>query len=316
MTFMFFALLMGASLPVLAAANARLARFVRSPLLASAFSFCVGTVFLACATLLSGHSLLFSASLFSSEPSWIWLGGVLGAVGLTLTIFAFINLGAIETAIVPILGQIVVSVTIDHFGLFNLAQKPLTALVALGMSLVFAGIFTSTALSKILNKSGAQANASDMDSDAGKLWTWRVLAAVAGAAMAVQMAVNAALGKALGSPIHASFISFFTGWIILIFIAAALKQNFKNLKEAFGKARPWWIYIGGVLGGSFVLGGTFLTPRIGAGEVVIIALTGQILSSIVVDKFGLLGVAKKPVGALKIAGLLIMVAGVALVKFQ
>ena len=312
MTFVFFALLMGVSLAILAAANARLAGFMRSPLLASAFSFGVGTAFLACATSLGGHSLLFDSSLFSSEPFWIWLGGALGAVGLTLTIFAFINLGAIETAIIPILGQIVASVTIDHFGLFNLTQKPLTALIALGMTLVFAGIFTSTALSKILSKGASQANLSNY---ASKIWTWRILAAVAGAAMAVQMAVNAGLGKALGSPIHASFISFFTGWTILIIIAAALKQNFKNLKEAFGKGRPWWIYIGGVLGGSFVLGGTFLAPRIGTGEVVVIALVGQILASIAIDQFGLLGALKKPIGILKIMGLAIMIAGVTLVKF-
>jgi transporter family-2 protein len=74
------------------------------------------------------------------------------------------------------------------------------------------------------------------------------------------------------------------------------------------------MWIGGVIGALFVFGNAYLVPIIGTGLAVVIILVGQMTGSLLVDQFGLLESNKNPVTPIQIVGILIMIAGVALIR--
>ena len=69
------------------------------------------------ATAITGGT--FGISQAFGEPLWIWFGGLLGVVALTGNILLFPHLGAVQTVVLPIAGQIMMGVVIDHFGFFD-----------------------------------------------------------------------------------------------------------------------------------------------------------------------------------------------------
>ncbi|WP_369127135.1 DMT family transporter [Rothia nasisuis] len=96
-------MLAGALLPIQTTFNSRLRISVCSPYLASLMSFAGGTVFLAVLTWALNGSLLFPESAVAGQPGWIWVGGLLGLIGLTTNILVFPTSGGVQAVILPIL---------------------------------------------------------------------------------------------------------------------------------------------------------------------------------------------------------------------
>jgi transporter family-2 protein len=76
---------------------------------------------------------------------------------------------------------------------------------------------------------------------------------------------------------------------------------------------PWWAWTGGVLGIVFVLATVYASPRLGAGLFVALIVTASTVAALVLDHFGWMGFEVHPAGIGRIAGALLMVAGVALI---
>ena len=55
------------------------------------------------------------------------------------------------------------------------------------------------------------------------------------------------------------------------------------------KSIPAYLYVGGLLGATFLGLSVFLTPRIGSGTLMCLAIAGQILTSMTIDYFGWFG---------------------------
>ena len=79
-----------------------------------------------------------------------------------------------------------------------------------------------------------------------------------------------------------------------------------------GKA-PWWALIGGLLGAIYVTVALVAVRTLGAAGLTAVVIAGQLAISVVIDRFGLLGVARQQIGAARILGLVLLVVGVALV---
>ena len=137
------------------------------------------------------------------------------------------------------------------------------------------------------------------------------LAIIAGVLIAVQAPTNALLGKASGSPIVAAFISFIVGSLALGAVVAATQG--KLFSPAL-KQVPWYAWIGGFYGAFFVAVAAFVAPRVGIGVLLTAAVAGQLAAALVLDHYGLLGLAKHPVTITRAAGFLLVVAGAALVR--
>ncbi|MCH4009443.1 DMT family transporter [Companilactobacillus sp.] len=303
-------IVIGIGLPMQTSINSRLKVAVGSPFVASLTSFTLGTIFLAIITLIMDHSLLFSSKLFATQPIWLWIGGFLGVIYLTSNILLFPKLGSVQTVIFPILGQIIMGLAIDNFGLFDSIQKPLSLTRFFGALLVISGVVCAVAMDNIIRKFH-KTNLDEPKSSG--LIIWRTLGIVAGMLGASQTAINGHLGVVLKSSVKAAFISFLVGTIALIVIVLILHPSIK-LTTQNGKSNPWWMWIGGVIGALFVFGNAYLVPIIGTGLAVVIILVGQMTGSLLVDQFGLLESNKNPVTPIQIVGILIMIAGVALIR--
>ena len=73
-------------------------------------------------------------------PWWALVGGLLGAVYVSVALIAVRTLGASGLTAVVIAGQLAISVAIDRFGLFGLARQHIDAQRVVGLVLLVAGV--------------------------------------------------------------------------------------------------------------------------------------------------------------------------------
>jgi bacterial/archaeal transporter family-2 protein len=136
------------------------------------------------------------------------------------------------------------------------------------------------------------------------------LTAVVGGMVALQGPINSHLGKTIGT-FQAAFFSFATGTIILAVIAGLARGGFGQITEARTLA-PQYL-IGGALGACYVSCVLVTVRTLGAGGIVAASIAGQLTMSVIIDQFGLLGLDKDPISAMKALGVLLLAAGTLLV---
>ncbi|NLF91614.1 MAG: DMT family transporter [Corynebacterium marinum] len=306
-----FGILVGLVMPVQTNANSRLRLSVGSPFLASLVSFTVGFLtLLAAARLLDGR--LPDPALTAGRPAWLWSGGLLGVVVLTGNIFLFPRLGSVQTVVLPVTGQVIMGLLIDHFGWFNAPQAALGATRILGALLLVSGVLGAIGLADALLRRDRVVGTG---SSAGlSLWAWRFAGVVFGMFSATQTAVNGQLGVVLGTATGAALVSFTVGVSVLLLIVLGTRAKWGLGVPAGMDRNPWWMWIGGFLGAAFVFGNAFLSPVIGTGLTVMTILLGMMAGSLLIDHFGLLGARRKPTTLLQALGLACMVAGVAVIR--
>ncbi|MBO1307317.1 DMT family transporter [Enterococcus sp. 669A] len=306
MIYLLLGVLFGTLLPIQTAINSKLRSFVQSPLLSSMISFLVAELFLLVLTLVSGINPLISVDFFLSHPKWIWLGGVCGVIGLTSIIFLFQKLGSVQTVILPLIGQIFMGLLIDQFGWFHSPQISVTLGKIAGVLLMIIGVVFVIILPNL------KKNKLNTDKHAQLLW--QIYGVVVGMLMSSQSAINAELGRNLASSVHASLVSFTVGSILLLLLVGFKERGYGKIKLALGKGKPKWIWLGGFLGGSYLLGLVSLVPILGNSTVILLTLLGQMLISLVIDHFGLIGAKRNRILLVQILGSLLMITGVVLTK--
>jgi bacterial/archaeal transporter family-2 protein len=132
----------------------------------------------------------------------------------------------------------------------------------------------------------------------------------AGCLVGMQAPINSRLGKSVGS-IEAATISFFVGTVALVLILLIARGGLGGVGQ-IGRV-PWWALIGGLLGAVYVSVALVAVRTLGASGLTAVVITGQLAISVLIDRFGLLGVARQSVGLQRITGLVLLVAGVVLV---
>ena len=127
----------------------------------------------------------------------------------------------------------------------------------------------------------------------------------AGLTMAVQPAINGTLSVRTGT-IEGVLVSFGVGTLIMAAIVIFFgKGNIRAVSDV-----PLWQLTGGLYGAFFVVAITFVVPRLGVTTSMIILIAAQIIASLVIDHFGLLGMAAIPIDLKKLAGIVLLMAGV------
>ncbi|MDO9382633.1 MAG: DMT family transporter [Hyphomicrobiaceae bacterium] len=101
-------------------------------------SFVVGTLFLLAVVLIGVRDQIDLSKLTQMSPL-LFLGGILGAFYVAMSIWLTPKLGIGAVISLGIAGQVVASLALDHFGLFNLAAREVTLGRASGAVLVVAG---------------------------------------------------------------------------------------------------------------------------------------------------------------------------------
>jgi transporter family-2 protein len=138
-----------------------------------------------------------------------------------------------------------------------------------------------------------------------------LLVFIAGAMVAVQAPTNAILAKAGGSPVLAALISFAVGTVALF--AIWLGSGNRPGTAPFASL-PWYAWIGGLYGAVFVGVAAYAVPKIGVASLITIGIAGQIAVALLLDHVGALGLSREPINFGRVAGALLVIAGVVLVR--
>src|SRR6187551_2598701 len=139
-----------------------------------------------------------------------------------------------------------------------------------------------------------------------------LLPVFAGIAIAIQSGVNSQLRTSIQHPLMAAFISFVMGTIALAILLIFSKDSIPGLSQ-FSSVN-WYKYTGGLLG-AFVVTVTLISvAQIGAGNMFVLIVAGQLITAVLMDHFGVLGMKPNPVSLQKFFGICLLVAGAWLVN--
>jgi len=300
------AMLVGAIVPVQTAINTRLRQSVGSPIGATFVSFIIAVVVASIIAWGASGALVPNLSTAAAQPWWAWLGGFMGVMFIAGNIVLFPKLGPVQTVILPILGQVIMGLLIDRFGLFQSPQVAVGPLRLLGALIVVGGIAMVLEIGRTPTIHGT--------ADGAALWALRAFGVVMGMGSATQTAVNGHLGRALGSSIQAGQISLVVGLVLLAAMSVLLPGPRRALATGIAPG-PWWMWLGGMLGAFFVFGGAALSPILGTGTTVIAALVGNIICGQVLESLGVgTGGHRSVPTPYRLTGLAIVLAGVVMVR--
>lgn len=143
-------------------------------------------------------------------------------------------------------------------------------------------------------------------------YLYLLIALAAGAMMPTQAGTNNKMATVVGSPILAALISFAVGTVALFAYALLSGETLASLVEA--KNAPPVAWIGGFLGAFFVAVAVILVPRIGVAMTFSLIIAGQMIVTLIIDHFGLLGVPVKEVSLARLGGIMLITVGVILIR--
>jgi bacterial/archaeal transporter family-2 protein len=139
-----------------------------------------------------------------------------------------------------------------------------------------------------------------------------VVALGAGVSVATQQVLNGSLRTALGSPAWAGLVSYAVGLLTMIITVIALRERVPSWKTVVDV--PWWAWSGGVFGGAFILLVILLLPSLGAATLFALVIAGQVLAAVTLDHFGAFGLTPHPISTARLAGAVLLIAGVVLIR--
>ena len=143
-------------------------------------------------------------------------------------------------------------------------------------------------------------------------WIYLILALIAGAMIPIQSALNNKLAAHLQSPVLSAFVSFAVGLLGLFLYILASRIPFSQL-SGLKNATPVTL-LGGLCGAFFVTAAVITVPRLGIALTFSILILGQMLITLPIDHFGLLGVPVKEINLPRLLGVLLVIAGVIIIR--
>jgi transporter family-2 protein len=290
-------LAVGGLLALQAAANVQLSAATGSPFGAATIQLGIGAALLLAATAVAGAVSAFG--LLGEAPGWHLVGGLASALYITSGILLFPRLGALLTVGLWITGQMLASLALDGFGWLGVAREvPGVAQVAGAAAVILAA-------ATIVRTDGARLGA------IGERGAWLALALGAGAALPVQGAINAQLRSDLDAPIAAGAVSFVVAAAGMGALLAATRAPRPQLEPL--RRLPWWGWLGGLVGATYVTSVFLLIPEIGTAPTIALTVAGQQVASVFVDRYGLLRLPRRPVPQARLAAVAALLAGVLLI---
>jgi transporter family-2 protein len=129
----------GVSIVIQQVLNANLRGALDSTAWSGFASYFVGVVCMAVLVVVMQDPLP-PASLTARVPWWAWSGGLFGAIFIGLAILLVPKIGAATFLALVVAGQMLASVTFDHFGLLGLAQRSFDLPRLIGVVLLIGGV--------------------------------------------------------------------------------------------------------------------------------------------------------------------------------
>ncbi|MGH8139456.1 MAG: DMT family transporter [Steroidobacteraceae bacterium] len=130
----------GLVLTIQVGVNATLRNALGNPVMAALMSFLIGLAGLALFLIVTRAPLPTKAALFAA-PAWAWVGGLLGAFYVATAIVVGPRLGAAALLALTVLGQLMASLVVDHYGWLGFPQHTISVARLMGAALLFGGVW-------------------------------------------------------------------------------------------------------------------------------------------------------------------------------
>jgi transporter family-2 protein len=136
-----------------------------------------------------------------------------------------------------------------------------------------------------------------------------IVAFLMGVILSVYLPMNSSVSRHLGSSIAAT-----TTFFIVATITAILALVFSGETHCLSRLKqvPVYLHIAGFISAFFIIGTTFLIPKIGARTFFILLVSGQILMAMVISHFGVLESPLDPITGRKLVAAALVIAGAVL----
>jgi bacterial/archaeal transporter family-2 protein len=142
-------------------------------------------------------------------------------------------------------------------------------------------------------------------------WLLFLLALAAGAANPFQSGSNAQLNKQLGQPVLAGVFVYASGFVCLLLLQ--LLRRHTLVPEAPVAGVSWWAWLGGLISVVPTMVGLTIAQKMGAGIFTGCSLTASLITSVLLDQFGLVGFRQHSASPARLAGCGLLIAGIWLV---
>ena len=215
-------------------------------------------------------------------PWWLYLGGVIGVVTTIMNNFTYGKISLTGIVALGLLGQTVMALIIDSFGLFGMQKYAFKKSTLFGLAFAAVGIFVML-----------------KDSFGSVLWAV-VLSLAAGILVVLSRTVNAGLSERVGA-LQGSFLNHMAGLPIAVAVLALMGRN-DAIVNSFSLSPRVWIYAGGALGVAVVFLYNITVPKIPAFRLTLLAFVGQIFTGAALDLITKQGYSKSTfIGGLMVA---------------
>lgn len=140
------------------------------------------------------------------------------------------------------------------------------------------------------------------------------IALLSGVGLAMQVGMNNGLRARMGHPFLAAFTSFLVGSVALAIYLAITRPSLPDRSD-FARA-PMWIWMGGLVGAAYIASAAAFASKLGAAPWLSLIITGQIVASLVMDHYGLIGFPQRAINPNRLIGAALILAGVILVVWK
>jgi transporter family-2 protein len=139
-----------------------------------------------------------------------------------------------------------------------------------------------------------------------------LLAAGAGISFVMQQVVTQICARLSDRQPGPGSSSYLGGTLCMAMLAIVLREALPSILAA-GQSH-WWAWSGGFFGAIYIAISILLVQRLGAAIFVALLVTGQMLSSVLFDHYGLFGVAQRPAGVSRLLGSVLLIVSVILIR--
>lgn len=137
-------------------------------------------------------------------------------------------------------------------------------------------------------------------------WFYLGIAALAGAAMALQGTFNAVLGKSAGVW-PSTFLVHIVGTATALLVMLFCRSGWFNLEQL--AQVPWYAFLGGLLNVLIIYGVVKTIPQVGVGNATTAIIVAQILTAVLIDGLGAFGMKKYDFQYLDLLGIALLAIG-------
>jgi len=136
-----------------------------------------------------------------------------------------------------------------------------------------------------------------------------IWALLAGAFIPLIGILNGRVGRALGEPFYASVMLFGVAIILALVVSVIFGKAAPSVQD-LQTLRPM-DYTAGFIVAFYVISATVLAGKIGVANFIVMAVSGQIMFSLMIDHFGLFGAPVKPINMTQLVGAVLLLIGLA-----